>query len=300
MALAAIAGFVGGRYSGHPEEPAHAPGAVIATYASGIVTVDDLHGHLDEGGLHLVERAKTVEGARALVDELVMRGVLASAAKAARLDAAPVVLQRQEALLADTYRERAVEAEVGRLTVSDAELAAAFEAERARLATPERVRVAYILVVKKDQARSVLAEVKKAMATSPDGFSTVARARSEDPRTQPFGGQLPYVTREELTARLGPAITEAVFAIREVGGLHDGTVEGADGHYVLRLLGREEARNPELVEVAPRLRERLLAAKQDAARTARLERLREAARVHVDEAALQRFVDGLRVSARRP
>jgi hypothetical protein len=294
-----MAGFVGGRYSSRPDEPERAPSAVLATYAEGVVTVDDLRGHLDEGGIHLAERAKTVDGARALVDDLVMRGVFSSAAKAERLDLEPVVRRRQEALLAETYRERTVEAEVGRLQVSDSELAVAFEAERAQLATPERIRVAYILV-KKDQARSVLAEVQKAMATSPDGFSTVARARSEDAQTRPFGGQLPYATREELTARLGPAVTEAVFAIREVGGLHDGAVEGPNGHYVLRLLGREEARNPDLVEVAPRLRERLLAAKQDAARGAHVERLRAAARVHVDEAALQRFVDGLNASSRRP
>jgi hypothetical protein len=299
MALAAMTGFVGGRYSGHPDEPERAPSAAIATYAHGTVTVDDLRGHLEEGGLHLAERAKTVEGARALVDELVMRGVFASAAKTERLDRDPLVRRRQQALLADTYRERTVEAEVGRLDVSDSELAVAFEAERAQLATPERVRLAYILV-KKDQVRPVLAEVQKAMATSPDGFSTVARARSEDAQTRPFGGQLPYVTREELTARLGSAVTEAVFAIREVGGVHDGAVEGPNGHYVLRLLGREEARNPELAEVAPRLRERLLAAKQDAARSAHIERLRAAARVHVDEAALLRFVDGFNVSARRP
>ncbi|KRA37601.1 MULTISPECIES: peptidyl-prolyl cis-trans isomerase [unclassified Nocardioides] len=106
----------------------------------------------------------------------------------------------------------------GEVTVSDAEVAAAFDERRADLGTPERRVVSNIVVESRAEAQDVRSELDRGA-----DVDALARRISIDAATREDGGRLGAVSRADLL----PDVADAVFRTR--AGKAYGPVEASQG-----------------------------------------------------------------------
>lgn len=113
---------------------------------------------------------------------------------------------------------------VGEVTVSDADLRAAYEERRDTLGTPERRTLRNIVVRSEADARAALEELRAGVP-----IEEVAARRSLDASTRDRGGLLGELTRAELE----PPVADAAFGV-PAGQLY-GPVQGQHGWNVGRV-----------------------------------------------------------------
>jgi peptidyl-prolyl cis-trans isomerase C len=189
---------------------------------------------------------------------------------------------RHRGLLKPQAGEEAEQRAVARLlaesisppVVTDAEIAAYYEAHAAELAEPERVSLRQILVGTLNEAR----DVKRRLARDPKAFDALARSRSRGPEASE-GGHMGTFERGQLPAEL----EAAAFALPE--GATSDPIQSSLGYHVLRVESRQPAHEPSFEEARERIRERLAREKRSAAERAFVAGLLAQAKVN-HEAAL--------------
>lgn len=138
------------------------------------------------------------------------------------LDSLGNVNTSEDAVIEEVRRQlelRTLLAEVaGEVTVSDAEVAAAFEERRAELGTPERRVVSNIVVESRAEGQDVRARLDRGA-----DVAALAQRVSIDAATREDGGRLGPVARADLL----PDVADAVF--RTGAGEAYGPVEGSQG-----------------------------------------------------------------------
>lgn len=236
--------------------------------------------------------------AKEIVEDLARTRILALRAAEKGYDRDPEIVRRYAEQLATLYLEK----EVGALPPpTDADVRAYLEAHRAELAQPERVRAAVISFAAASPAdrpakrAKAAAALKEALARRGAyyAFGELARAKSEDPRTAARNGELGELTREELTAAVGPEVTAAAFSM-SAPAVHKAVIEGASGYHVLKVLARAAAYEPRFEDVRDRLRERLANERRAERRKAVIEEAWKQADVRIDEGALQKVLAEVR------
>lgn len=299
LALGVVIGRVTTGGSGPPVDRPR-----VATFRGGEVGAAAIRAALAQEPAAL--RSGHPEIARRVVDDLVRTRILAALAREKGYDRDAELAQREAEQLASAYLEKELEAPERAKPPTDDEVRAFFEAHRAEFDRPERVRVAVIAFpaatpaereAKRAKAQAALAEARR-REKDYYAFGELARRRSEDPRTASRQGELPIMSRDELSAAVGPELATAAFDVPEPGKVHPAVIESASGLYVLKLLGREPARNPSFEELRDTLRARLAAERLSERRKAFLERIWNEAHVSVDEAALRRAIEDARAARR--
>jgi peptidyl-prolyl cis-trans isomerase C len=119
---------------------------------------------------------------------------------------------------------------VGTITISDADLKAAYDQRKGTLGTPEKRTLRNIVVTGQQDAQSVLDQL-----TAGTPIEQVAATRSLDASTKDAGGSLGEVARADLEQPVG----DAAFGIGSAGQFY-GPVQGAHGWNV----GRVDAITP--------------------------------------------------------
>ncbi len=236
--------------------------------------------------------------AKRVLDDLVRTRVLATRAIEKGYDRDPEFAQRHAEQLASLYLEKEFEGPERGKAPTDDEVRAYFDGHRADFSRPERVRVAVIAFpgatpaernAKRAKAEAALAEARR-RENDYYAFGELARRRSEDSKTAPHQGELPFMTREELTAATAPEVATAAFGMPDAGKVHPAVIETGTGLFIVKLLGHEPTQNPKLEDLRDTLRARLSSERRAEHRKAFLERIWKEANVRVDEAALERVV----------
>lgn len=236
--------------------------------------------------------------AREIIEELARTRALALRAIEKGYERHPELVRHHAEQLASLYLEK----EVGALPPpTDADLRAYLEAHRSELAQPERVRAAVLSFVatappdRTAKRAKAAAALKEALARRGEyyAFGELARARSEDPRTAARNGELGALTREELTAAMGPEMAAAAFSM-SAPGIHEAVIESSSGYHVLKVLSRAAAYAPRFEDVRDRLRERIANERREERRKALVEEAWKEANVRIDDDALQKLVAELR------
>lgn len=206
----------------------------------------------DEAGVRadpraVARRLETFEDAQATGSELSSNSAMAS------------VLERQVRI------EKLVEAQVlDDLEVSDAEVEAHFEANRALYERPETVSISQILVEEREQAEELRAQLR----SEPDRFAELAEEHSIGPEAD-RGGLLGSFARGELP----PSFEEAVFSLRE-GRLSD-VIATDFGFHIFQLHEKTEGAPLSLDDVRDTIRVDLLRKKSEAELARYLEELKQ-------------------------
>jgi parvulin-like peptidyl-prolyl isomerase len=147
---------------------------------------------------------------------------------------------------------------------SDAEVQAAYDANKSQLVVPRQYQLAQIFIKcpkNADAATAAKAQVKldgirKALARHNADFSSVARAESDEPESAAKGGELGWLAEN----RIQPEIRA------QLGNLTKGTVTQPirldDGWHILKVLDIKEPYTPELSEIKTQLIARMRTEKE--------------------------------------
>ena len=130
--------------------------------------------------------------------------------------------------------------------VTDAEIQAEYDKFVAANAGKE-YRASHILVEKEDEAKAIIASLKKG-----GKFEDIAKKQSKDPGSGARGGDLDWASPSSYV----PEFTEALVKL-EKGKLTQAPVKSQFGWHVIRLDDVREAQLPKLEEVKPQIAQQL-------------------------------------------
>lgn len=185
-----------------------------------------------------------------------------------RLEQQGTTLEAFKAQLQKETLREALVVKAKAIQVTDAEVRAFFEENKARLGTPEAVRLRHILVASEKEAGDFLVAVKVGA-----DFSNLASQVSLDRTTKDKGGDLGYLAKGMLL----PEIEKAAWSLKpgEVGG----PVKSPQGYHLLRVDEVRPAKDSEFAEISERIRLAVLADKIGRAWRPYVQELREKAKL---------------------
>ncbi len=262
----------------------------IATFSGGALGADDVHG--------AVNGMADPKQRRAAVEQLVRARLLAQEAESDDMEKSPEFLRRYSEELARVYLEKAFEEPFKKKLPTEAEVRSFFDENQAKLGRPERVRLAHLALFaprsdeeartrKRAEAQKLLAEIRR---TSKDeyAFGRLALTRSEDPRSRPAAGELPFATRQEIEARLGQEAADVAFTAPP-GRVADHVIETEQGFQIVKVIAREAGREASYDELRDAIKARLTAERREKAFKEFMDALWSKANVKIDEAALKQL-----------
>jgi peptidyl-prolyl cis-trans isomerase C len=289
--------LLGSRARSSAETTATPALTVVARFKDGVITADALRARMGEEGPLMAERYSSREGKRALLQSMVREQVLLAEARQKGYDRNAGVARQCEAALMEAFLNREFEQPERQKPVTSAELEAYFQQRREQLARPAQVRLAQILLVastgetaRREQQRraahTLLAQLKTALARDRDAFTTLARQRSEDPRSRPLGGELPPLTEEQAKEFLGTNVVASLFGEEGHLGLYDGVIESPDGFRLVTVLAREQKVVPDFEKMRGMLEPMYARERRNEHYAAFVAAIEQRAQVHIDDAAL--------------
>ncbi len=260
----------------------------IATYSRGALGSDEVRGAL-VGMTDPKQR-------RAAVEQLARARLLAQEAEAADLEKTPEFMRRYSEELARVYLEKAFEEPFKKQLPTDAEVRRFFDENQAKLGRPERVRLAHLALFaprsdeeartrKRSEAQKLLGEIRR-KSKDEYTFGRLALTRSEDPRSRPAAGELPFATREEIAARLGSEAEEVAFS-EPPGSVVDHVIETEKGFQIVKVIAREAGREASYDELRDAIKARLTAERREKAFKEFMDAVWTKGNVEIDESALK-------------
>lgn len=143
----------------------------------------------------------------------------------------------------------------------EAELQAAYEANKSALRVPKSYRIAQIFIADPKSAPAVgatekLAKVQAALAVKDADFTAIATAHSEESGSAARGGEIGWLTEEQIQ----PGIREVLpkLALGQVSE----PVRLDGGWHILKLLDSREPHTPTLDQIRPQLSARIKAERE--------------------------------------
>lgn len=284
-----------------PAPVAAAKGKTLATVAGQAITDQDL---LAEATWRRSNN-QAVPAAAELLNEMAQRLALVEKAKQSGVADDPETKRRVQSVIIASLREKQLEAELAKITVSDEEIAKAYEAKREEFTRPGLDRFAILFQAadaKASDARKAEAKqrLEQAVALSDanpaaggrgpaaGGFGQVAAQNSDDQVSRYKGGDIGWIETAAKETRLPAHVIEAGRALEK--GKRSGVIEAADGFYVILKTDARPGGARPLEEAADNLRQQLLRERRRAAEEAFLADALRVAKVDIDEAAAARVV----------
>ncbi len=273
-----------------PTPPAASTGTWVAKFGADAITDAELSQRFAEMNPFARTRFQTVEQRRDYLDGLVRYELLAQEAVRQGLANDPEVLEAARRVMVQTLLKKELDQKAN--AVSDAQVAAYYQAHTADYVKPAMVRLSHLSFAKDHRAQAEAA-LARALALSPldlAGFGKLARETSEDERTKVLDGDLRFLSNDELSAQYGPELALAADTLKKVGDVVPQLVETAKALHVVKLQGRQLALNLTLEQARPSIQQVLLNdTRQDRFR-ALLDRLKKDANLQVNESALAAIV----------
>jgi peptidyl-prolyl cis-trans isomerase C len=265
---------------------------VLARVGEKTITLGDYVAALEHMDQFDRLRYQSVERRKELLDEMINVELLAQEATAKGYDKDPLAQQELRAILRDAMLAEARKGVPAPADVPEPEVRAWFEAHRAEYKDPERRRVSVIVTKDEATAKATLDGAKKASGV---GFGELVKAKSIDPHARDnvpidLAGDLGIVSppgdaRGE-NVRVPEPVRVAVFAIADVGGVHDQVVAHGGKFYVVRLTQKLPPHERSYEEAERTIRVKLAQDKLRAKEEELLAELRKGMKVEVDEGAV--------------
>ncbi len=126
----------------------------------------------------------------------------------------------------------------GKAAVTDQALRAVYDDAVKQMSNEQEVRASHILVPTEDEAKAILAELKKG-----GDFAAIATEKSKDPGAAAQGGDLGYFTKEQMV----PEFAEVAFKL-DKGQLSD-PVKSQFGWHVIKVEDKRSKPAPEFEKV---------------------------------------------------
>jgi len=243
------------------KEPAKAPAKdapkAAATATGPLATVNGVQ--IPRQRLDIVVRQQTARGApdneqlRAQVREaLINNELLTQEATRSGIARKPEVLQQLDIARQEVIANAVVAEHIRASQISDADVQK--EYDRAKAQTGDReYKARHILVATEDDAKNVLAELKKGVK-----FDEIAQKRSLDEGTRPKGGDLDW----NVPTNFDKAFADAMVKL-EKGKMSEAPVRSRFGFHIIQLDDVRPVNFPPLAQVKQQIQQRLVGQKVD-------------------------------------
>jgi len=268
-------------------------GPAVAQGDGVIITVTEFKARIDEQSPFLRQRYQNLDRKKEFLDSLVKVELLARAAEKEGLQNDPdVQMTMKKAMVQKLVAKKFGEGDPSK-DISDAEAQKFYDDHKDDFVKPSRVRASGLLVAATDtdraaksaQAKKLLAQVKGAAKKDPQALQTLARTTSDDAATKASGGDLGFRSQDEFAKQFGPAFAAAVFAAKDG---EDVLVDGTQGIWIIRVTGRQEGLTRTLDQVKPQIQSRLQREKRTREFDEYVKKLREEAKITVNDAELEK------------
>jgi peptidyl-prolyl cis-trans isomerase C len=236
LIAAAAAATLGAALSAHAQNIAIVNGKPVPS-----TRVEMLKQQLAKAG-----RPVSVEMEGQIKDEVIAREIFLQEAQKRGLDAsddykAQMELARQTILIRELFADYQK-----KNPVTDAEVKAEYDKFAAANGGKE-YRARHILVEKEDEAKKIIADLKKG-----GKFDEIAKKQSKDPGSGANGGDLDWATPNSYV----PEFAQALVKLNK-GQVTEAPVKSQFGWHVIKLEDTREAQLPKLEEVKPQIAQQL-------------------------------------------
>ena len=175
---------------------------------------------------------------------------------------------------------------------SETELQAAYDARKSQLLVPRQFRIAQIYVALSknsdkataEKAQNKLEAIKKSLHQPGADFATVAKAQSEEPESATRGGELGWLTENQIQPEVRPQISSLT-----KNSISD-PIRLDDGWHILKVIDIKEAYTPAFEEIRSALAQQLRNEKTQANSQAYLAKLLQQTPVAINELALSKVL----------
>lgn len=210
-----------------------------------------------------------------MADAIYIRRVLASRAIEAHLDkesdTAAAMRIASDKVLSDAYFAKIDKEHTPDQKVVEAQVKAAYLANKDKYQAPEQAHVAHILIANKDDAKAKeQIEKLRQEASSGADFAQLAKDNSSDSNSALKGGDLGLVSRGQTA----PDFETAAFALAKPGELSP-VIKTQFGYHIIKLIEKRPARTMSLEEVKPQLEKQFTQQATQKARAAEVEKINE-------------------------
>ncbi len=267
-------------------KPPVAGGTVIARFGHDQVTDAELSERFAEMNPYARTRFQTAEARRDYIDGLVRFELLSQEAIRRGLASDPEVVESAKRVMVQQLLRRELDEKPS--AISDSQINEYYRAHKSDYVKPVMTRLSHISFSKahRAQAEETLKEVLALAPNDFDAFGTLARERSEEPRTKVLDGDLRYLSDDELTAQYGEGLAEAAAGLTQPGAVVPSLVETQTALHIVKLQNRQIALNLGVEQAKASIQQVLLASAKQERFKALLKRLEAEAKLEVNEAAL--------------
>ncbi|MFC5355839.1 peptidylprolyl isomerase [Azospirillum himalayense] len=182
----------------------------------------------------------------AVIEQLVNSKLVAEAGYKANLAGTPEVKDEikraEERAVQRAYIQKEVQSRI-----TQAKLDEAYQAFLKQNPAQEEVKAAHILVEKEDEAKAIIAQLKKG-----GDFAKLAKEKSKDPVAAEQGGDLGYFTKDTMVE----PFADAAFAMKK-GEVSKEPVKTQFGWHIIKVEDKRTQPQPSLDEVKPQLEQQL-------------------------------------------
>jgi peptidyl-prolyl cis-trans isomerase C len=272
-------------------------GPVVARGEGFTITADEFKARVDEQAPFLRARYNTLDRKKEFVDSLVRQELLYRQAEKEGLREDPEVQQIIRKVMIQRLYQRKFNPVGDAGAVPAADVQKFYDDHAAEFHRPKRVRasvVAFLAAPGTPERTKKLAAARKALAglqaeekdpkTGPAAFAKLAQTASEDAASRPAGGDVGLRTLEELQKAYSPELAQAIFALKQ--GETSGVIEAPQGLYLARANLVQEEVTRTLEQMKPQIQMRLAREKGQKDFDAWFAKIKEQAKVTVDEKAL--------------
>lgn len=271
-----------------------ASGEPIAVIGSTTLTIGEVESRLNKQNAFARARYQTPEKLTEFLETQVRFEVLAQEAyrRGVHLDAE--VQDALKKIMVQKLTRDEFDGRVKLADITDDELKAYYDTHQDEYNKPEMVRASVIVVAfgadkaaaeKRAAEAQALAAAKDKLADR-NFFKELVTKYATDQELVRTGGDLRYLSKEELATRSGDAVMNALWTLPEVNDV-SGVVEGKDGYYVIKKTGTRKPIARTFDQVKNQIRNVIFRDKRNDAFNAYIEELKKdfSVVVHTDKVA---------------
>ncbi|MCX7944814.1 MAG: peptidyl-prolyl cis-trans isomerase [Deltaproteobacteria bacterium] len=246
----------------------------IAKIGNTKITIDDFQNRINKQNPFLRARYADREKLKEYLNNLVRQEVLFMEAQRLGFDKDPDVVDRMKSDSISKMIAKEFDEKKKQELVSEEDIKRHYEQNISDYNKPEAVYVRTFFVRAPEGSKERAAKKKEAekylkdiIAHKDDDtyFFNLVKSKSDDEEIRARGGELAYLSREELTNKYGKEFAEAAFGLASINDITPQPVETKDGFYIIKLRGRRQAINRTLDDVRETIRMKLYSEKRQKA-----------------------------------
>ncbi|MEN6474359.1 MAG: peptidylprolyl isomerase [Syntrophaceae bacterium] len=216
-------------------------------------------------------RYSTPEAKREIVDRMVEVRMMAMEARKRKIDERPETKLKLEYIVDQILAKDLEDSTVDAIQIGDADITKYYNDNKEKFSVGPRVKVRHILVEKEDEAKAILAQLKKGA-----DFAALAKAKSKCPSAA-RGGELGWITK----GRMDPEFEKAAFALKK--GEMSGVVKSSFGYHIILCEDKEEAKEKPMDEIKPMVERQIKRERREEAVNKLKEEVKKAFPVTINE-----------------